>query len=128
MPGQRGPVPVPLQAAGRDLTQEVLDLLDTKQTVATETDLPNVGQAEIKAALDRLASRNMVTYDTNDKEQVILTKEGEQIANEGSHEFKVWDAVKRRGQMPLKELPNEVGADSAKVGQGNAFKLKWIKK
>lgn len=104
MPGQRGPVPVPLQAAGRDLTQEVLDLLDTKQTIATESDLPNVGQAEIKAALDRLASRNMVTYDTNDKEQVILTKEGEQIANEGSHEFKVWDAVKRRGQMPLKEL------------------------
>jgi phenylalanyl-tRNA synthetase alpha chain len=104
MAGQRGPVPVYAQASGRDLTQEVLDLLDTKQTVATESDLPDVAQAEIKAALDRLASRNMVTYETNDQEQVILSKEGEQIANEGSHEYKVWDAVKKRGQMPLKEL------------------------
>jgi phenylalanyl-tRNA synthetase alpha chain len=104
MAGQRGPVPVYAQASGRDLTQEVLDLLNTKQSVATESDLADVGQAEIKAALDRLASRNMVVYGTNDQEQVILTKEGEQIANEGSHEFKVWDAVKRRGQMPLKEL------------------------
>jgi phenylalanyl-tRNA synthetase alpha chain len=86
------------------LTQEVLDLLNTKDSVSTESDLADVGQAEIKAALDRLASRNMVVYETNDQEQVILTKEGEQIANEGSHEFKVWDAVKRRGQMPLKEL------------------------
>jgi predicted transcriptional regulator len=104
MAGQRGPVPVYGQASGRDLTQEVLDLLSTKQTVATETDLADIAQAEIKAALDRLASRNMITYETNDQEQVILTKEGEVIANEGSHEFKVWDAVKRRGQMPLKEL------------------------
>ena len=96
---------MPLQAGGRDLTQEVLDLLENKQSVATESDLPNVGQAEIKAALDRLASRNMVTYETNDQEQVVLTKEGEQIANEGSHEFKVWEAVNRRGQLPLKELP-----------------------
>ena len=105
MPGQRGPVPVLAQAGGRDLTQEVLDLLDTKQSVATESDLPDVGQAEIKAALDRLASRNMVTYETNDQEQVVLTKEGEQIANEGSHEFKVWQAVNSKGQLPLKELP-----------------------
>jgi phenylalanyl-tRNA synthetase alpha chain len=104
MAGQRGPVPVYAQASGRDLTQEVLDLLSTKDSVSTESDLADVGQAEIKAALDRLASRNMVVYETNDQEQVVLTKEGEQIANEGSHEFKVWDAVKRRGQMPLKEL------------------------
>jgi len=90
--------------AGRDLTQEVLDLLDTKQSVATESDLPDVAQAEIKAALDRLASRNMVVYETNDQEQVILSKEGEQIANEGSHEFKVWEVVKRRGQITIKEL------------------------
>ena len=109
MAGQRGPVPV---YAGRDLTQEVLDLLDTKQSVATETDLPDVAQAEIKAALDRLASRNMVVYETNDQEQVILSKEGEQIANEGSHEFKVWEAVKRRGQVTIKELQVITGHQS----------------
>lgn len=104
MPGQRGPVPVPLEANGRDITQQVLDLLENKSPLATETDLPDVGQAEIKAALDRLGSRQMLTYETKEAEQVVLTKEGEQIATEGSHEFKVWEAVKRRGQMPLKEL------------------------
>lgn len=104
MPGQRGPVPVPLQVGGRDITQQVLDLLDTKTPLATESDLPDVEQAQVKAALDRLGSRQMLTYETKEAEQVMLTKEGQQIANEGSHEYKVWEAVKRRGQMPLKEL------------------------
>jgi phenylalanyl-tRNA synthetase alpha chain len=108
MPGQRGPVPVPLQATASsgkpDLTQQVLDLLQNNPTFATDTELPQIAQAEIKAALDRLGSRNMISYETKEQEQVILSAEGEQIANEGSHEFKVWEAVKQRGQMPLNEL------------------------
>lgn len=57
-----------------------------------------------------------------------MTKEGQSIAQEGSHEYKVWDAVRQKGKISIKELPKVVGADSAKVGQGNAFKLKWISK
>ncbi|KAL1297549.1 hypothetical protein AAFC00_006118 [Neodothiora populina] len=129
MVGQRGPVPVPLEKGNRDLTQEVLDKLDSKQSpLQTSDDFPDVSQSEIKAALDRLASRSMLVYETKDSEQVQLTGEGEQIANEGSHEYKVWAAVHKEGKLALKELPSKVGADSAKVGQGNAFKLKWIKK
>lgn len=105
MPGTRGPVPVPLQAGGRDLTQQILDLLDEKEPLQTNVDFPDTPQSEIKAALDRLASRSMLTYDTNDTEQVLLTGEGQTICDEGSHEYKVWDAVQQKGKLPLKELP-----------------------
>ena len=126
--GTRGPVPVPLQTNGTpDLTLEILGALDQDDPIDTRETFPSISQAEIKAALDRLASRRMIDYETKDKELVILTEEGQQIADEGSHEWKVWDAVKKRGRIKVSELEGVVGA-SAKVGQGNAFKAKWIKK
>ncbi|KAF2792836.1 hypothetical protein K505DRAFT_325892 [Melanomma pulvis-pyrius CBS 109.77] len=126
--GTRGPVPVPLQAQDRNLTQEVLDLLDTKSPLQTSDDFSAISQRDIKAALDRLASRSMVEFVTNDAEEAVLTKEAETIVADGSHEFRVWAAVKDAGKIPIKELAKVVGAESAKVGQGNAFKHKWIKK
>jgi phenylalanyl-tRNA synthetase alpha chain len=47
----------------------------------------------------------MVEYKTNDKEQVVLTSESEGIVANGSHEFKVWKAVKEAGKIAIKELP-----------------------
>lgn len=105
MPGTRGPVPVPLQTDARDLTLEILTRLETESPFQTQDAFPNVSQAEIKAAIDRLASRSMVLYDTTDREVVVLTKEGTQIAQEGSHEYKVWRAVKESGTLPIKDLP-----------------------
>ncbi|USP76234.1 Phenylalanine--tRNA ligase alpha subunit [Curvularia clavata] len=128
MPGTRGPVPVPLEAKGQNLTQEILDLLDTKEPLHTNEDFPAVSQAEIKAALDRLASRSMVEYKSLDSEKVLLTPESEGIVAEGSHEFKVWKLVKDRGSVPIAELPTIFGKEVASVGQGNGFKNKWIKK
>ncbi|KAL9077880.1 MAG: hypothetical protein Q9157_003211 [Trypethelium eluteriae] len=131
MPGTRGAVPVPVTTNSshpHDLTREILSLLDTRPQLQTADDLPDASQAEVKAALDRLASRQMIQYNTRDSENIVLTEEGQTICDEGSHEYKVWEAVKRKGRIGLKELPNEVGAESAKIGQGNAFKLKWIKK
>ncbi|KAF2090051.1 phenylalanyl-tRNA synthetase alpha chain [Saccharata proteae CBS 121410] len=127
MPGQRGPVPVPLRDGNRDVTQQILDLLDEKEPIRSSDDFPEIHQAEIKAALDRLASRQMVAYETSESEQVVLTKEGQMISDEGSHEWKVWDAVRKHGKVNIKELPSLVNADT-KVGQGNAFRNKWIKK
>ena len=97
-------MPVPLESQNRNVTQDVLDLLDTKP-LHTSEDFPSIPQPEIKAALDRLASRSMVKYETSDTEQVILTPEAEAIVAEGSHEYKVWDAVKQAGKIPIKELP-----------------------
>jgi phenylalanyl-tRNA synthetase alpha chain len=100
--GQRGPVPVP---ASRDLPQEILDLLDTKPDFSTADEYPDVSQPEIKAALDKLGSRSMIVYETIDTELVLLTPESEGICANGSHEYRVWDAVKSKGKVTIKELP-----------------------
>lgn len=60
-----------------------------------------------------------------------LTPEGSQIAKEGSHEARVWAALPVKGQgkpvTPV-ELKKQVGDETAKVGQGRAFKNGWIGK
>jgi phenylalanyl-tRNA synthetase alpha chain len=105
MPGQRGPVPVVQPNGSRDLPHTILETLEHTDPVQTSTTFPDVSQAEIKAAIDRLASRSMVEYDTSDSEIVVLTAEGKQIADEGSHEYKVWKVVKDNGKVSIKELP-----------------------
>jgi phenylalanyl-tRNA synthetase alpha chain len=105
MPGTRGLVPVPLETQNRNLTQDILDLLDTKDTLQTNEDFPTIPQAEIKAALDRLASRSMVEYKSVNSDKVALTPESEGIVETGSHEIKVWRAIKEAGKVSIKELP-----------------------
>lgn len=106
MPGQRGPVPVPLQDGQTDVTKLILDTLATKDStpVLTSAEFPSIARNEIKAALDRLASRYMVEYMAKDTEIVLLTQEGQEICDEGSHEWKVWRAVKDKGKIEIKDL------------------------
>lgn len=87
-------------------------------------------QRAIKAALDSLARRDMVTSDQKQIESLALTSEGEQMAKDGSHEFRIWSAVGADADSPvgMKELQEKLGAEVAKVGQLKAFKNKWIKK
>src|ERR1700712_4379224 len=105
MPGARGPVPVPEKDSNRDLPQEILDLLSKQETFTTSDAFPGIAEPIIKAALDRLKSRSMIEYDPKEKEIVVLTQEGKLICDEGSHEYKVWDAVRRKGKLSIKELP-----------------------
>jgi phenylalanyl-tRNA synthetase alpha chain len=73
----------------------------------------------------------MVTYYTNEVLTYVLTSEGSQIARDGSHEARVWAALPVKGSgRPLtpQQLRKEVGDESAKVGQGRAFKNGWIGK
>jgi len=104
-PGTRGPVPIPHEAQNRNVTQEVLDILDSKSPFHTSEDFASISQKDIKAALDRLASRSMVSYETKDSEKALLTAEAEDIVEKGSHEYRVWSAVKEAGKIPIKELP-----------------------
>jgi hypothetical protein len=99
----RGPVPVK-SAAARDLPHEILGLLDDKGSFSTNDAFPEVSQSEIKSALDRLTSRDMIEFDALDTEVVLLTKEAEDICDKGSHEFRVWDLVRQRGRVPIKQL------------------------
>ncbi len=90
-----------------DLTAEVLDALSQSDVPILSTDaFPSTPSSEIKSALDRLKSREMVIYETIDKEEAILTSEAEGIVANGSHEAKVFEAVLQAvGGMKLSDLP-----------------------
>ena len=72
----------------------------------------------------------MVAYQAHEVLSYSLTPEGEQIAALGSHEARVWAALSEKGGEPvsIKDLKSKVGDESAKVGQGRAFKSGWIVK
>ena len=90
-----------------DLTAEVLDALSQSDVPILSTDaFPSTPSSEIKSALDRLKSREMVIYETIDKEEATLTLEAEGIVANGSHEAKVFEAVLQAvGGMKLSDLP-----------------------
>lgn len=73
----------------------------------------------------------MISYTTHETVSHVLTSEGAQIAVQGSHEARVWQALPHKGEgspMSPKQLEERVGAETAKIGQGRAFKNKWIGK
>lgn len=73
----------------------------------------------------------MINYTTQEVMGTGLTPEGQQIAELGSHEARVWAALPAKGSGPplsIPELKKLVGDESAKIGQGRAFKSGWIGK
>ena len=79
-----------------DLTSQVLDVLSrTEEPILTAHAFPDVEFVSIKSALDRLRSREMVITRQIDREVSHLTAEAEEIAAEGSHEAKVFEAVRK---------------------------------
>lgn len=73
----------------------------------------------------------MVEYSIQEVLVYGLTPEGSQIAEQGSHEARVWAALPMKGEgspFPIKDLKAKVGDEAAKVGQGRAFKNGWIGK
>jgi len=113
-----------------DLTTEVLYALSQNEPVQSTEAFPNATFAELKAALDRLTSRSMVTYKAIDKDEAILEPEGEQIAEHGSHEARVFEALRQAMEgLTIPELEKAIGDKQVtKLGQGKAFKEKWISK
>jgi len=114
-----------------DLPTQILQALDSapQLPLASTDGFPGIEPTVLKGALDSLQSREMATYETIDTEIAILTEEGEGIVNDGSHEAKVYDAVcNAMDGLKINDLAKIVGAASAKVGQGKAFKEGWIQK
>ena len=90
-----------------DLTAEVLDLLSQSDKPILSNDaFPSTPSMEIKSALDRLKSREKIIYDQIDKDEAHLTPEAEGIAANGSHEAKVFEAVRAALEgVKITELP-----------------------
>ncbi|TDZ12828.1 Phenylalanine--tRNA ligase alpha subunit [Colletotrichum spinosum] len=113
-----------------DLTSQILLALSKKDPILSAEHFPEFQFVDIKAALDRLASRSMVTYKSIDREEAILEPEGQQQAEHGSHEARVFEAVRQAMEgLTIQELESAIGDKNVtKLGQGKAFKNKWVKK
>jgi hypothetical protein len=113
-----------------DLTSDVLLALSKTDPILSADAFPQVPFESLKAALDRLASRSMVTYEQIERSEAFLEPEAEVIVSHGSHEARVFEAVRKAlDGLSIQELEAEVGDKSVtKLGQGKAFKEKWIKK
>lgn len=91
-----------------DLVTQVLHALEKASTLplGSTKAFPDVEAPVLKGALDSLHSREMIVYETVDREEAVLTDEAQTIVNEGSHEAKVYDAVcKAVGGLKISELP-----------------------
>lgn len=123
------------------LQQLILDTLEAEKSINDTRSLTIPGesgkaisqdaQITILGALNSLLSREMITYETHEVVSHVLTQEGSQIAEFGSHEARVWAALPAKGTgTPLTpdQLKDQIGAEVAKVGQGRAFKNRWIEK
>ena len=73
----------------------------------------------------------MIQYETHEVSSHVPTPEGAQILKDGSHEARVWSALPLKGRgspVTPAQLKSQVGDETAKVGQGRAFKSGWIGK
>ncbi|KAI0602578.1 tRNA synthetases class II core domain (F)-domain-containing protein [Biscogniauxia sp. FL1348] len=113
-----------------DLVSEILQALSKADPVLSAETFPHLPFESVKAALDRLASRSMVTYEQVEREEATLEPEAETIVSHGSHEARVFEAVRKAlDGLSIQDLEKEIGDKTVtKVGQGKAFKEKWIKK
>ncbi|KAK3295818.1 tRNA synthetases class II core domain (F)-domain-containing protein [Chaetomium fimeti] len=121
--------PASSNSAG-DLTSEVLQALSKSDPISSTEAFPDIPFESIKAALDRLASRSMVTYEQVEREEAFLEPEAEIIVSHGSHEARVFEAVRQAVDgLSIQDLEGQIGDKTVtKLGQGKAFKEKWIKK
>jgi phenylalanyl-tRNA synthetase alpha chain len=113
-----------------DLPSEILQALSKNEPILSSEAFPSLKSTEVKSALDRLGSRSMVTYETIDRELPVLEAEAEEIAANGSHEARVFEALRNTMDgLTISELEAAVGDKTVvKVGQGKAFRSKWISK
>ncbi|KAL0089429.1 tRNA synthetases class II core domain (F)-domain-containing protein [Phycomyces blakesleeanus] len=119
-------------ATTEELQTLVLTTLDQNQVIEDSKNIKFDGkpidQLAFLGALNSLKSKDMVDYSPIELEFWTLTEEGEQVAKDGSHEARVFAAVPSGEQgIPIAELQARLG-EAAKIGQGKAFKNKWISK
>ncbi|KAF8165216.1 phenylalanine-tRNA ligase [Crassisporium funariophilum] len=123
-----------LQQLLLDTLEAHSDINDTRSLILPGQAQPassNEDQITILGALNSLLSRDMIQYETHEVLSHVPTAEGAQILNDGSHEARVWSVLPVQGQgdpvTPV-QLKKKVGDETAKVGQGRAFKNGWIAK
>ena len=87
-----------------------------------------IDQNNLVGVLKSLAARSVISYDCQDREQWILTEEGLEVAQKGSHEMRLFNAIKPDSDgSSVEELQGLLGV-FYKVAQNVAFKNHWVAK
>ncbi|PVU92954.1 hypothetical protein BB559_003526 [Furculomyces boomerangus] len=113
-----------------DLQSFILQTLDQQGAIENTANLKDgsLDQLAILGVLKSLESKEMISFTTIEKERWILTAEGKDIVDHGSHEARVFAAIPSGDEgIEIASLQSLLGA-SAKIGQGKAFQNKWISK
>lgn len=90
-----------------ELTTQVLDALSHNEgSIVSNEVFPSIDFTTMKSALDRLGSREFIEFRQINREEAILTPEAEGVAAEGSHEAKVFEAVRQAVEgLKIDDLP-----------------------
>lgn len=109
--------------------EAVLQALDKQGTIEnTDATFPNVASQTLHAILNSLTARSMVTYKTIERDEWVLTKEGEDTVENGSHEYRLLNEVINSMEgLKIADVGKKLGK-VGQLGQGKAFKNGWIKK
>ncbi|KAI9097188.1 tRNA synthetases class II core domain (F)-domain-containing protein [Phlyctochytrium arcticum] len=113
-------------------TELILSLLDKSgkidDTRAVQDEQKSLDQEVVVGVLKSLESRQVIEYETLTLERLVLTEEGADIADHGSYEARVFNAVAAQANgISAADLMAKIG-QIAQFGQGRAMKNKWIKK
>lgn len=120
------------QAKVKNMSQFQLDILkkldELNEINSTLTTFPNVKSQDVLSALNSLKAHSKLTYTKSDTIHYDLSKEGQDIIDNGSHEIKLVELINKLGKLQIKDVMTQLGPQNGKVGQARAFKNGWIKK
>lgn len=111
-----------------DLPNAILQALSKSDQIISSDAFPSQTSTDLQAALLSLASKEMVTYDTINRDDWTLLPEAEGIAQNGSHEARIFEALRKAVDgLSISELETAVGDKQVvKFGQGKGRKAGWI--
>ncbi|KAJ1675114.1 Phenylalanyl-tRNA synthetase, beta subunit, cytoplasmic, partial [Spiromyces aspiralis] len=119
-----------MAATFEEIQSRILATLNAEGSIANTDNLGfgALSIQQVEGVLKSLESRDMITYQRVEKDVWTLTSEGEEIVANGSHEARVFNFIPATKEgVSLIELQKHFGKIAA-IGQGKAFKNKWIKK
>lgn len=113
-----------------DLEAQVLAALQSTPAFDTyrQAKALQVDHQALVGAVKSLWADGYVTMDQQSSSWLNATKEGVDVATNGSPEYKVYAAVLSAGSLPVSELEKSVGKAAAKVGLGAAMRERWLSK
>ncbi len=90
------------------MSQFQLDILkkldELNEIQSTLTTFPDVKSQDVLSALNSLKAHSKLVYTKSDTIHYDLTKEGQDIIDNGSHEIKLVELINKLGKLQIKDL------------------------